>query len=81
MKARTILTVAAATSLLALAGCTEAPQGVGGSAAKADTAPYVGVGASQFVDSGWTQGDRTSWEQKLKTRTTYGQNEYTRTAN
>ncbi|MCU0931441.1 MAG: hypothetical protein MUE43_06480 [Serpentinimonas sp.] len=81
MKARTFLTVAAATSLLALAGCTEAPQGVGGTAAKADTAPHVGVGASQFVDSGWTQGDRTSWEQKLKTRTTYGQNEYTRTAN
>lgn len=81
MKARSLLTVAAATSLLALAGCTDAPQGLGGTAAKADTPAFQGVGNSQYVNSGWTQGDRNTWEQSLKSRAAYGQNEYTRTAN
>jgi hypothetical protein len=31
-----------------------------------------------FTASGWTPGDRASWEERLKTRMQYGQNEYNR---
>ena len=42
-----------------------------------DSAPYVGTGKA-FVDTGWKQGDKASWESHLKARGQYGQNDYTR---
>lgn len=61
---------------LALSGCGEAPQV--GAAIKHDAAPYAGTG-SNFTQAGWKAGDKASWEQQLKARQQYGQNEYTRT--
>ena len=55
----------AAAGLMALAGC-EKPQSMGG--VKSDTAPYQGTGAAAFTAGGWKAGDKTSWEQQLKTR-------------
>ncbi len=55
----------AAAGLMALAGC-EKPQSMGG--VKSDTAPYQGTGAAAFTVTGWKAGDKTSWEQQLKTR-------------
>jgi hypothetical protein len=48
---------------------------------KSDAAPHEGVGASQYAQPGWKAGDRTAWEQQLKARTAYGQNDYTRMTN
>ncbi len=56
---------AAMVGLTALAGCGEKPQGMGG--VKSDTAPYQGTGMAYTVP-GWKAGDKTSWEQQLKTR-------------
>lgn len=61
-----------------LAGCGESPQQLTASGVKPDTPAYQGAGASQFVERGWQPGDRTSWEQQLRARAAYGQNEYTR---
>ena len=71
--ASTLLT--AATLCVALAACGEKPQT--GGAVKYDAAPYAGTG-SNFTQAGWTAGDKTSWEQQLRTRQQYGQNEYSR---
>ena len=65
MTSRIAMIGLAAAGLVALAGC-EKPQGMGGS--KSDTAPYQGTGAAAFTISGWKSGDKTSWEQQLKTR-------------
>ncbi len=65
------------SSLLLLAACGEKPQTLGG--AKQDAAPYTGTGVATFTSSDWKPGDKTSWEQKLKTRAQYGQNDYSRT--
>jgi hypothetical protein len=61
---------------LAVSACGDAPQTASG--IKQDQAPYQGVGASQYVQDGWKAGDRTSWEQQLKARAQYGQNDYSR---
>ena len=58
---------------LAAAGCAEKEQTASGT--KSDTAPHVGTNRP-FVASGWKPGDKTSWEQQLKTRTVQGQNDY-----
>lgn len=80
MMVRQILTVAVlAVSAVALTACSDKPQELKPSGVKADQAPYRGVAPnSQFVERGWQPGDRSSWEQKLRQRTVYGQNEYTR---
>lgn len=59
-----------------LSACGDKPQSMGG--VKSDVAPYQGVD-NKFATPGWTAGDKTSWEQALKARTQYIQNEYTRT--
>lgn len=70
---RTTLLIAAA--VLGLAACGETPQTA--NRVKQDAAPYSGTGkAPPFTASGWKPGDRTSWEQQLKTRTQQGQNDY-----
>jgi hypothetical protein len=63
----------AAIALLALAACGEKPQALQG--VKQDSASFQGTGMP-FVAPGWKAGDKTSWEQQLKTRTQQGQNDY-----
>jgi hypothetical protein len=59
-----------------LSACGERVQS--GGSAKQDAAAYSGTG-KPFVDPGWKQGDKTSWESHLKARGQNSQNEYTRT--
>lgn len=66
-----LLTAAA----LALAACSDKPQTAGG--VKSDTAAYQGT-SNPFNAPGWKAGDKTAWEQQLKTRAQAGQNEYNR---
>jgi hypothetical protein len=72
MKQASILIAA----FIALAGCSEQPQAIG-TGIKSDTASFQGTG-KPFAVPGWKQGDKTSWEQQLKTRTQNGQNDYTK---
>jgi len=62
-----------AAGAIALAGCAEKEQTATGF--KSDAAPFNGTNRP-FVAAGWKPGDRTSWEQQLKTRTVQGQNDY-----
>ena len=41
-----------------------------------DAAPYLGTGVASFTAPDWKAGDKTAWEQQLKTRMQNGQNEY-----
>jgi major membrane immunogen (membrane-anchored lipoprotein) len=64
----------AATMLLA--ACGERAQTIG-TAGKQDAAAYNGTGKA-FVDAGWKQGDKTSWESHLRARGQNSQNEYSK---
>lgn len=76
MKQTLVITAVFALSLLT-AACSDKPQSAGG--VKGDTAPYAGTGKGKgYAESGWRQGDKTSWESALKVRTQNGQNDYTR---
>ena len=77
IKRFTLITLAVA-ALLGLAACGDQPQEMNANGVKQDGAPYTGVGQSQYVQAGWTAGDKTSWEQQLKARAQYGQNDYQR---
>ena len=72
---RTLSLFAAAAVGVAIAGCTEQPQTIGNTGYKADAASFQGTGKPYALPS-WKQGDKTSWEQHLKTRAQNGQNEY-----
>jgi hypothetical protein len=65
-------------SVLALAACGDKAQTASG--VKSDTASFQGVtGAGNAYNApGWKPGDKTAWEQQLKTRLQNGQNEYNR---
>ncbi len=65
----------AAAAFCAVAGCSEQPQTIGNTGYKADAASFQGTGKPYALPS-WKQGDKTSWEQQLKTRTQNGQNDY-----
>lgn len=78
---RTLTLAAVAVALSGLAACGDKPQEMGRSGVKQDGAPYTGVGSSQYAQSGWKAGDRGSWEQQLKARAQYGQNDYSRMPN
>jgi hypothetical protein len=67
----TLLTAAVMT----LAACGDKPQSAGG--VKSDTAAFQGT-SNAFNVPGWKAGDKTAWEQQLKTRAQAGQNEYNR---
>ncbi|OGT14029.1 MAG: hypothetical protein A3F73_08640 [Gallionellales bacterium RIFCSPLOWO2_12_FULL_59_22] len=67
----TLLTAA----VMALAACGDKPQSAGG--VKSDTAAFQGT-SNAFNAPGWKAGDKTAWEQQLKTRAQAGQNEYNR---
>jgi ABC-type glycerol-3-phosphate transport system substrate-binding protein len=69
---RVLLVLGAAA---ALAACTEQPQTLKSGVAP-DTAAFHGAQPVTFTAAGWKQGDRTSWEQQLKTRLQMGQNDY-----
>lgn len=73
-KTLTILGLLASATVLS--ACGEKPQETTG--VSQDTAPYAGVGKSQYQQPGWTVGDKASWEQQLKARAQYGMNDYTR---
>ncbi|WP_291475903.1 hypothetical protein [Acidovorax sp.] len=73
---RISITLTAVLALGGLSACTEKPQTGGG--VTHDAAPYAGTG-SNFTQPGWKAGDKASWEQQLKARQQYSQNEYTRT--
>ena len=77
MRALTFTATLAALTLAA--GCGEKPPR-GASAAGADAPAYQGTGVASFTGPGWTAGDANSWQQQLRTRGQYGQNEYTRSA-
>jgi hypothetical protein len=74
---RTLTLASVAAALLSLSACGDAPQELR-SGVRQDGAAHTGVGKSQYVQAGWTVGDRGSWEQQLKTRAQYGQNDYSR---
>lgn len=67
----------AAAAVLMLAACGEKPQEQTG--AKSDSAAFQGTGVASFTRPGWTAGDANSWQQQLRARGQYGQNEYNRT--
>lgn len=69
--------LASAIALAALAACTETPQTVQGGGPVHDAAAWQGP-STPFTAAGWKPGEKTSWEQGLKTRTVNGQNEYVR---
>ena len=73
---RIFIILTAVLTLAGLSACTEKPQTGGG--VTHDAAPYAGTG-SNFTQPGWKAGDKASWEQQLKARQQYSQNEYTRT--
>jgi major membrane immunogen (membrane-anchored lipoprotein) len=61
-------------SVAALTACGEKAQMLG---TKNDATAYSGA-TNSFVEAGWTAGDKTSWEQHLRARAQYGQNDNTR---
>jgi major membrane immunogen (membrane-anchored lipoprotein) len=61
-------------SMVALTACGEKAQTLG---TKNDATSYSGA-TNSFVAPGWTAGDKTSWEQHLRARAQYGQNDNTR---
>lgn len=70
---KALVIVAAATLL---AACGERVQTMG-AAVKPGSAAFNGTGKA-FVDPGWKQGDKTSWESHLRARGDNSQNEYSR---
>ena len=62
-------------AVMVLAACGDKPQSAGG--VKSDTAAVQGT-SNAFNAPGWKAGDKTAWEQQLKTRAQAGQNEYNR---
>jgi hypothetical protein len=79
MMSRFLTLSAVVLSGLALTACSDKPQEMNASGVKTDQAAYQGVAPkSKFVEGGWQSGDRNSWDQQLRQRAAYGQNEYTR---
>jgi len=52
-----------------LTACGDKPQVMGINTN--DSPAYTGTGKA-FVNPGWTQGDKASWESQLKARNLYG---------
>jgi major membrane immunogen (membrane-anchored lipoprotein) len=70
MKRLSLLLITAA----ALTACGESAQTLG---TKNDATAYSGA-SNSFVEAGWSAGDKTSWEQQLRTRGQDGQNDHSR---
>ena len=58
----------------ALTACGEKAQMLG---TKYDATAYSGA-TNSFVEAGWKAGDKTSWEQQLRARGQYGQDDHSR---
>ncbi|MBE0621594.1 MAG: hypothetical protein IH605_13450 [Burkholderiales bacterium] len=86
ISARKLVIAAAALAITAgLAGCGEKDQVVmyqqGKYQGKPDTKPWDDdPAASLYTTSKWTKGDKSSWEDALRTRS-QSQNEYVRIGN
>ncbi|HMS25792.1 MAG TPA: hypothetical protein PKC80_00235 [Burkholderiaceae bacterium] len=67
-------------TLFALTACSDRQQTA--ATPRKDAAPYTGTGVASFTQSGWKAGetpaDKAAWEQHLKSRMQYSQNDYTR---
>ena len=63
-----------AVCILTLCACGEKAQTLG---TKNDATAHSGA-ENKFVEAGWTPGDKNSWEQHLRARAQYGQNDNTR---
>ena len=61
-------------SVAALTACGEKAQTLG---TKKDATAFSGAD-NAFVASGWTAGDKNSWEQHLRARGQYGMNDHSR---
>jgi hypothetical protein len=61
-------------SVAALTACGEKAQTLG---TKNDATAFSGA-SNSFVAPGWTAGDKNSWEQHLRARAQYGQNDNSR---
>ncbi len=72
---RAVLTLCA---VMALAACGEKPQTSSGT--RRDVPAYQGT-TNPYNAPGWKAGDKTAWEQQLKSRAQNGQNEYNRITN
>jgi hypothetical protein len=73
----TLTTLASLLLAVGLAACGEKPQAVTGK--KTGPAAYTGTG-NGYQAGGWKAGDATSWNEQMRTRAQYGQNDYSRTA-
>ncbi|MDM0106397.1 hypothetical protein QTH97_15735 [Variovorax sp. J22R24] len=79
---RALAAAALISAAVLLGACGEKPQ-TNAHGVRLDAAPWTGTGTqpntgTAFTASGWQPGDRSSWEQHLKTRAQNGQNEYNR---
>ena len=77
MKRAALVALAAACGMLS--ACGEKPQ-TNAQGVKYDAVPWSGTGeqantGTVFTAPGWKVGDKTAWEQQIKTRM-LGQNEY-----
>jgi hypothetical protein len=73
---RGLTLMAMLAAVAALSACGDKPQTLQ-SGVKVDSQAFQGTGMPYAVQ-GWKQGDKTSWEQQVKTRTQQTQNEYTK---
>ena len=67
--------VLSAAAVITLVACGDKPQTAAG--VKSDVPAFQGT-SNPYNAPGWKAGDKTSWEQQLKTRLQNGQNEYNR---
>ena len=74
-----LLRAGVAAVLIALAACTEKPQGQGESGRKVDAAAWSASDSAKpgFAASGWKGGDKAAWETQLRARN-QAQNDYAR---
>jgi len=68
-------TLALILAVAALSACGEKAQTLGSKGS--DATAFSGANAA-FSAPGWQAGDKNSWEQQLRTRAQYGQNDHTR---
>lgn len=76
MMTKSLTLISALVAVVGLSACGDKPQSMGGT--KSDVPPFQGV-QTNYAQPGWKAGDKTSWEQALKARAQYSQNEYSRT--
>ncbi len=75
MMSHTLTKLALALTVVGcLSACGEKAQTLG---TKNDAKPHSGA-APAFMAEGWKAGDPIGWEQQLRTRAQYGQNDHTR---